>query len=94
MLSRSIMFFRALLPFLLPAHAYAVPTHLTEQLVKHAWAQIPRGWEDIGSPSPDHPITLKIGLKQHKMGELIDTLYRVSDPFHPNYGKHLSRLYV
>ena len=88
------MFFRALLSILFAAHACAVPAHVTETLVKHAWAQIPRGWEEIGIPSPDHPVTLKIGLKQHKMEELIDTLHQVSNPFHPNYGKHLSRLYV
>lgn len=61
--------------------------------VKHAWTQIPEGWKLHGTPASDHLISLRIGLKQDKLDELIETLYRVSDPLHPQYGQHLSRLY-
>lgn len=74
--------------------ALGAPAHLSEPAVKHAWSQIPDGWEIHGTPAADHPITLKIGLKQSRIDNLIATLYNVSDPFHPDYGQHLSRLCV
>lgn len=72
--------------------AASVPAHLSQSAVKHAWSQVPGEWEPHSVPAADHPITLKIGLKQSKMDALISTLYEVSDPFHPKYGMHLSRL--
>lgn len=81
----------------LPVLALSVlvaPAHLSEPALKHAWSQIPDGWEIHGTPASNHPITLKIGLKQSRIDDLIATLYNVSDPFHPNYGQHLSRLCV
>ena len=71
---------------------HAAPAHLSEPSVKHAWQQIPADWEVHDAPAADHPITLKIGLKQSRIDELIDSLYQVSDPFHERYGQHLSRL--
>ncbi|PAV23333.1 subtilisin [Pyrrhoderma noxium] len=62
--------------------------------VKHAWKQIPGGWKLHSTPASDHLISLRIGLKQDKLDKLIETLYRVSDPLHPQYGQHLSRLEV
>ncbi|KAI5119526.1 hypothetical protein M0805_002548 [Coniferiporia weirii] len=73
---------------------YAVPAHFADPVVKHAWAQVPDDWEVHSLPSADHPITLKIGLKQNRIDELISTLYEVSNPLHPKYGQHLSRLEV
>ncbi|TDL27656.1 subtilisin-like protein [Rickenella mellea] len=73
---------------------FAIPAHLSEPAVKHEWPDIPVGWERHSVPSADHLIDLKIGLKQHRIDELIDTLYEVSDPFHSKYGQHLSRLEV
>ncbi|KAH8117638.1 subtilisin-like protein [Phellopilus nigrolimitatus] len=72
----------------------AAPAHLTESVVKHAWSEIPDGWEVHTIPFVDHLITLKIGLKQNRIEDLITMLYEVSDPFHPKYGQHLSRLEV
>ncbi len=72
--------------------AHAAPSHLSEPAVKHSWQRIPADWEVHDAPSGDHPITLKIGLKQSRIDELIDALYQVSDPFHEKYGQHLSRL--
>ena len=88
------MIFLSLLPAFLSILVEAVPPHLSETRVKHAWAEVPQGWEEDGAPSSDHPILLKIGLKQHRIGELIGTLSQVSDPLHPKYGNYLSRLYA
>lgn len=70
----------------------ALAAYIGEHVVKHAWQDIPEGWEMHSVPASDHPITLKIGLKQSRIDDLIETLYEVSDPLHPNYGQHLSRL--
>lgn len=79
---------------LLPASllSFAAAAQIDGHVVKHAWQEVPDGWEVHGAPAPDHPITLKIGLKQSRIDELIKTLYEVSDPLHLNYGQHLSRL--
>lgn len=34
---------------------------------------------------------MRLGLKQHKLDELINSLYEVSDPSHVRYGQHLSK---
>ena len=85
------MFFILLAVFLLVAHVASIECAKLE--VKHAWKQIPEGWELHDTPSTDHLVPLRIGLKQNRLDELISTLYRVSDPLHPQYGQHLSRLY-
>lgn len=72
--------------------AGASPT--SDVVVKHNWNTIPKGWEFHSLPSADHPIDLRIGLRQHRIDDLIATLYEVSDPFHPNYGQHLSKAYA
>ena len=50
--------------------------------VKHAWADVPKGWECHGDAPPDHVLDMRIALKQGKLEELISTLYEVSDPTH------------
>ncbi|KAJ7881181.1 peptidase S8/S53 domain-containing protein [Mycena leptocephala] len=59
--------------------------------VKHAWVEIPRGWEFHSTPAEDHLLDMRIGLKQSKLEELISSLYEVSDPAHERYGQHLSK---
>ncbi|KAL4252873.1 tripeptidyl-peptidase II [Abortiporus biennis] len=59
--------------------------------VKHAWVEVPKGWELHGPAPADHRFTMRVGLKQDKFEDLVSTLYEVSDPFHPKYGKHLSK---
>lgn len=66
--------------------------YIDEHAIKHAWPGIPDGWDIHSIPAPNHPITMKIGLKQNRIDDLIKTLHEVSDPLHPNYGQHLSRL--
>ncbi|KAF7983704.1 hypothetical protein HWV62_19635 [Athelia sp. TMB] len=58
--------------------------------IRHAWSEVPKGWELQGPAPGDHTMSLRIGLKQDKIDELIATLYEVSDPAHSKYGKHLS----
>lgn len=53
--------------------------------------QAPPGWEEVGSPAPDKLVKLSIGLRSEDHLLLERTLDEVSDPSHPNYGKHLSR---
>ena len=49
--------------------------------VKHAWVDgVPKGWEAIGPAAPDHRLTVRIGLKQDRIDNLIAHLYAVSDP--------------
>ncbi|KAL0955154.1 hypothetical protein HGRIS_004065 [Hohenbuehelia grisea] len=62
-----------------------------DMVEKHSWTQIPTGWEYHSAPSPEQLLELRLGLKPHKMDELISTLYEVSDPAHERYGKHLSK---
>lgn len=65
-------------------------------LVKKSSLHVPpSGWEQLEDlPSPNHLITLQIGLKQHNFEGLVKELYKVSDPEHSSYGKHLSKRYV
>lgn len=49
---------------------------------KHSWVEIPRGWKYIAAPPKDHLLDMRIGLKQDKLDELINSLYEVSDPAH------------
>ncbi|KAJ7623726.1 peptidase S8/S53 domain-containing protein [Roridomyces roridus] len=63
----------------------------TDLSVKHAWVEIPRGWEYHSAPPADHLLDMRIGLKQDKIDQLISSLYEVSDPAHEKYGKHLSK---
>ncbi|KAH6916261.1 peptidase S8/S53 domain-containing protein [Coprinopsis sp. MPI-PUGE-AT-0042] len=64
----------------------------TEPLVvRHSWPTVPQGWERVSKPPPSHVIHLRIGLKQHRMDELISRLLEVSDPSHTRYGQHLEK---
>lgn len=59
---------------------------------KHAWAELPRGWELHGDVPADHKLEMRIGLKQDKFDELIRQLYEVSDPDHGRYVCHFARI--
>ena len=62
--------------------------------VKHAWAEVPRGWE-LHAPAPsDYTFDMRIGLTQDKFDELVSTLYEVSDPAHSRYVSSYSILSV
>ncbi|KAH9973541.1 peptidase S8/S53 domain-containing protein [Lactifluus volemus] len=59
--------------------------------VKHAWATAPEKWDCLGHPPAGTTIDLRIALKSHHENALVNALYEVSDPKHPNYGAHLSK---
>jgi len=50
--------------------------------VKHEWSDIPKGWVEVGRPSPNHSLKINFGLKQDRFDELLGHLYEVSDPGH------------
>lgn len=62
-------------------------------LVKES-VSLPNGWVKHSTPSPDHVISLRIGLPQSNFRALERILYEVSDPDHPRYGQHLSKAEV
>lgn len=51
----------------------------------------PRNWVNLGPAPSSHIIPLRIGLHQSRFFELEQHLAEISDPFHPRYGKHLSK---
>jgi tripeptidyl-peptidase-1 len=52
---------------------------------------IPAGWKQLGAPSPDARIHLRIALKKPNLDLFEKTLFAVSSPDHPEYGHHLNR---
>ena len=72
----------------LVAPAYAAPS--TALLLKES-VNLPRGWVRHSTPSPNHIISLRVGLPQHNFPDLERHLYEVSDPAHTRYGEHLSK---
>jgi tripeptidyl-peptidase-1 len=58
---------------------------------KHAWVDIPRGWQ-LKAPAPaNHHFELRIGLNQQGIDELIANLMEISDPTHSRYSQHLTK---
>ena len=53
--------------------------------LKHAWQEIPDGWEHIAHAPSNHVLDLRIGLKQDRIDELIDNLMEISDHTNPRY---------
>ena len=50
--------------------------------VKHAWNDVPSGWNLHQLAPLDHVIDMRISLTQDKFEELVTALYEVSDPSH------------
>ena len=53
--------------------------------LKHAWPEIPLGWEHTAPAPSNYVLELRIGLKQNKVDDLIDNLMEISDPTNPRY---------
>ncbi|KAA1475900.1 family S53 protease [Dentipellis sp. KUC8613] len=51
----------------------------------------PRNFVAVGAASPDHPLSLRIGLAQSNFAGLEKALYDVSTPGNSKYGQHLSK---
>ena len=77
----------ALIALVVPA--YTAPSS-TALLLKES-VNLPRGWVRHSTPSPNHIISLRVGLPQHNFPDLERHLYEVSDPAHIRYGEHLSK---
>jgi tripeptidyl-peptidase-1 len=61
--------------------------------VKHAWVDgVPKGWETVGPAPLEQRLTVRIGLSQDGIDDLIANLYMVSDPSHHRYAA--SRMYA
>lgn len=80
---------KALLLSLLVGTALCKPLHKRwdDLKVKHAWVDgVPKGWEVIGLAPSSERLTVRIGLKQDGIEDLVSHLYAVSDPNHNRYG--------
>ncbi|CAE6432120.1 unnamed protein product [Rhizoctonia solani] len=81
--------------YLLPVIAFATlvaASPVSQDLAtRHALREVPSGWTKIARAPAGHKIDLRVGLKQARMGELLNVLSKVSDPANSEYGKHLSK---
>ena len=50
--------------------------------VKHAWDEVPRGWELHSAAPADHAFDMRVALKQDRFDDLVTALYEVSNPSH------------
>ncbi|KAL1721726.1 peptidase S8/S53 domain-containing protein [Schizophyllum commune] len=80
----------------LVAAAIAVSAKSTAAILDRDFAvketvQPPPIWVKHSTPNPDHVIKLRIALPQPNFDVLEKLLYDVSDPYHENYGLHLSK---
>ncbi|KAL8392973.1 hypothetical protein RB595_002965 [Gaeumannomyces hyphopodioides] len=60
-------------------------------VVVESLAQVPEGWTRLSDADPAQMIRLRISLRQPNLGLFEQTLYAVSSPSSPRYGKHLKR---
>lgn len=62
-----------------------------DNVVVESLAQVPEGWTRLADADPAQMIRLRISLRQPNLGLFEQTLYAVSSPSSPRYGKHLKR---
>jgi tripeptidyl-peptidase-1 len=62
-----------------------------KDVVVESLAAVPTGWKKVRDADPSHPLKLHIALEQPNTALFEQTLYDVSNPEHPLYGKHLKR---
>ena len=48
--------------------------------IKHAWPEVPQGWEHRAPAPSNYVLELRIGLKQDRIDDLIENLMEISDP--------------
>jgi tripeptidyl-peptidase-1 len=63
---------------------------ISENTLHEQWISQPLGWKQSERPDANTPLLLHIAVKQQNLDVLHDTLFDVSDPTSPNYGKHLT----
>jgi tripeptidyl-peptidase-1 len=81
----------ALYRFLVTVAFASVASCTTSPLKLRQIIEPPRNWVNLGRTPSSHVIPLRIGLPQLRFSELEEHLAETSDPFHPSYGKHLSK---
>ncbi|KAF8269178.1 subtilisin-like protein [Lactarius quietus] len=87
----SVFILSILAAFLLDSLAKSPSPRWDDKRTKHSWNAVPKDWERLGHPPLSTTIDLYIALKPHSENALIDVLYNVSTPGHPEYGEHLSK---
>lgn len=60
-------------------------------IVVESLSQVPVGWMLAREASPTQNLRLRIALEQQNLDIFEQTLYSISTPQHPSYGRHLSR---
>ncbi|KAI9434427.1 tripeptidyl peptidase A [Lactarius indigo] len=77
--------------FLIALALASVASGTTGALKLRQTVDSPHNWLNLGRAPSSHIIPLRIALRQPRFSELEHHLSESSDPFHPNYGKHLSK---
>jgi hypothetical protein len=78
----------ALAAVLLCSLAKSPSSSWEDKRTKHSWKTVPKNWEKLGHPPLNTTIDLYISLKPHSENALIDVLYNVSTPDHPEHVLH------
>ena len=66
-------------------------TVASELVIVESLHGVPSGWVKIRDADPSQQIRLRIALEQPNLPQFEQTLYDVSTPQNPLYGRHLSR---
>ncbi|CAG8980950.1 hypothetical protein HYALB_00003809 [Hymenoscyphus albidus] len=74
-----------------PAAFGMLPRTSSSLKVFEALRTIPQGWTKADAPNPSTRLKLRIALQEPNHDLFEKTLFAVSDPKHPKYGKHLKR---
>ncbi|PVH98258.1 tripeptidyl-peptidase-like protein [Periconia macrospinosa] len=78
--------------FLAATGVYARTTLHVERDEVENLRHVPQGWKELDvAPSPDKKLHFRIGMHSPNHDLFEQTLFAVSTPDHPRYGKHLKR---
>ncbi|TVY68851.1 Tripeptidyl-peptidase [Lachnellula suecica] len=69
----------------------AIIPQTTSLRVFESLRQVPQGWTRLDRPAASTRLRLRIALEEPNPALFEQTLFQVSDPGHPKYGKHLER---
>ncbi|OAA80230.1 tripeptidyl-peptidase 1 precursor [Akanthomyces lecanii RCEF 1005] len=81
-----------LLPVLVATLAVASP--VSQFVTKQALTSVPEGWTLKAAAPSDHQLNLHIRLKEENLDQLQKRTLEISDPYHADYGKHLTKAEV
>jgi len=59
-------------------------------LEREEMVSLPEGWSDVSDANPEAEMKLVVAIKQQNLAELEDLFWRVSNPNHEDYGRHLT----